>query len=248
MAVIEQLRKCGALWHHTAITHRYPYDWRTKKPIIQRAAAQWFCRLDGLQSAALSALAAVSLVPAAGAQQLAAVVASRGEWCISRQRHWGLPIPVFYEADTGKPLLTSESVQHVAQLISKHGSDVWWTAETHELLAPQYRTDGKTYVRGYDTMDVWYVVTDARGRVESRRIVECHRGSTFSRVFNPITLAWRLLPTTNLAGLTRALHGVRHSPLAQSLLFPAPQRLRQSLRSPVPRNFRPCKFPRWMLC
>ena len=149
------LKKKGHLVHLGKLVHRFPYDWRSKTPVIQRATRQWFCALETIQGEALAALAQVELVPAAGRQRLQSMLETRKEWCISRQRHWGVPIPVFYD-ETGEALLTKESVEHVRLMVEKHGTDCWWTLPMNELLAPAYRSDGHTYTRGPDTMDVWF--------------------------------------------------------------------------------------------
>ncbi|KAJ2820881.1 isoleucine-tRNA ligase [Coemansia erecta] len=151
------LQDSGQLLALHKFTHSYPYDWRTKKPIIQRATPQWFADLGGLKASACASLQDVTIFPEFSRRRLESFVVSRSEWCISRQRVWGVPIPVFYNAASGEPLLTTESISHVIGVIrAQGGSDAWWTLPVDELLAPEYRADGNTYVKGTDTMDVWF--------------------------------------------------------------------------------------------
>jgi len=154
--VIKLLASKGTLVHAASIKHRFPYDWRSKTPVMQRATEQWFCALDTIQSEALSALSNVSLIPAAGRARLQGMVEKRKEWCISRQRAWGLPIPAFYDETSNEVIMNDESVQHVIELIRQHGSDCWWTMPIEQLLPPTLRNNGHKYRRGMDTMDVWF--------------------------------------------------------------------------------------------
>ncbi|KAJ2588419.1 isoleucine-tRNA ligase, partial [Coemansia sp. RSA 1797] len=155
-AVVAMLRDAGVLLHVQEFTHSYPYDWRTKKPIIQRATPQWFANVGSLKASASESLRDVKIFPEFGRRRLESFVAARSEWCISRQRVWGVPIPVFYNKSSGEPLLTAESISHVIGIIRERGTDAWWVLSTDDLLAPKYRSDGNTYVKGTDTMDVWF--------------------------------------------------------------------------------------------
>jgi isoleucyl-tRNA synthetase len=155
-AVIEAMQAAGALLKEEPYGHKYPYDWRTKKPTIFRATEQWFASVEGFRDAALGAIADVTWIPAQGENRITPMVADRSDWCISRQRSWGVPIPVFYDEETNEPLLTQETIAHVQAIIAQHGSDAWWELPLAELLPEPYRSNGKTYRKGTDTMDVWF--------------------------------------------------------------------------------------------
>ena len=161
-AIIEALKqpigpgRHGALLALQPYRHRYPYDWRTKKPTIFRATEQWFASLSGFREAALEAIHTVTWLPGSGRNRIEAMVRERGDWCISRQRTWGVPIPVFYERDGDQVLLNAETLSHIRGLIAEHGSDVWWEREEADLLPASYRAEADRWCKGTDTMDVWF--------------------------------------------------------------------------------------------
>ncbi len=155
-AIINALQEEKCLLKQEAYVHKYPYDWRTKKPTIFRATEQWFASVKGFREAALEAIASVKWIPAQGQNRIVGMVKDRSDWCISRQRNWGLPIPVFYDTETNEPLLTEETIQYVQGIIAEKGSDAWWELSAKELLPEKYRNNGREYRKGMDTMDVWF--------------------------------------------------------------------------------------------
>jgi len=155
-AIISALQEANALLAEQRYEHRYPYDWRTKKPTIFRATEQWFASLEGFREDALSAIAKVEWLPASGRNRIEGMVRERGDWCISRQRTWGVPIPVFYHRSSGEVLLNADTLQHIQALIAEHGADIWWERDEAELLPPAYRNQADQWRKGSDTMDVWF--------------------------------------------------------------------------------------------
>ena len=159
-AVLSYLREFDFVVNVHKYRHKYPYDWRTKLPVIVRATEQWFADVAGIKGAAMMSLETAHFVPHTGRARLESFVAGRSEWCISRQRAWGVPIPALYHKETGEALLTPESVSHIISVIEQRGIDAWWTDEANDsawTLPQKLESDGYSmYRRGEDTMDVWF--------------------------------------------------------------------------------------------
>ncbi len=157
-AILKRLDEENKLLKEIKITHSYPHDWRTRKPIIFRATPQWFASINNFKESILKAIEKVTWYPNWGEVRLANMIKDRDEWCISRQRVWGVPIPVFY-AEDGTAILDEEIINHVADLFEKHGSNIWFDSDATELLPEGYHHPGSPngkFTKETDIMDVWF--------------------------------------------------------------------------------------------
>ena len=156
--IIAHLDETGALLKQEDITHSYPHDWRSKKPIIFRATPQWFCSVDAFRSELLEAVDNTKFYSEWGKPRLYNMIRDRGDWVISRQRVWGVPIPVFY-AENGEEILDIKLIEHVAKIFEEEGSNVWFYKEASELLPEGYTHPGSpngVFTKEMDIMDVWF--------------------------------------------------------------------------------------------
>lgn len=186
-AVLDHLSERKSILGRHKYRHKYPYDWRSKQPVIVRATEQWFANVRELREDALQALDAVTFVPKSGKERLRSFIETRSEWCISRQRAWGLPIPALYNTQTGEAVLTEASVMHIIATIKERGIDAWWTDDDQEpSWTPAWLKDGgqTIYRRGRDTMDVWFdsgtswTQTKIQGKDEERNVADVYLEGT----------------------------------------------------------------------
>ncbi|WP_186566694.1 isoleucine--tRNA ligase [Lawsonibacter celer] len=157
--VVTDLEECGALLAKENITHSYPHCWRCKKPIIYRATEQWFCSVDAIKDAAVKACDGISWKPDWGKERMTSMITERNDWCISRQRVWGVPIPIFYCAKCGKDIVTPETISKVSSLFREHGSNVWFDREADELVPAGLKCPvcgHEHFTKESDIMDVWF--------------------------------------------------------------------------------------------
>jgi isoleucyl-tRNA synthetase len=156
--VIKALDECGALLKSSKISHSYPHDWRTKKPVIFRATPQWFASIEKLKTDIMRSLQTIKWYPSWGDVRLGNMIKDREAWCISRQRTWGVPIPAFY-TEKGTPVLTQAVVDHVASIFAKEGSNAWFIHSAKELLPEGFThpdSPNGQFTKETDIMDVWF--------------------------------------------------------------------------------------------
>ena len=158
--ILADMKESGALFASEEIVHSYPHCWRCKKPIIFRATPQWFCSVDAFKDEACAACDDVRWVPGWGIDRMKSMIRERADWCISRQRRWGLPIPVFYCKDCGKPICTDETIAAVSKLFGEKGSNAWYEMEASEILpadfaCPHCGSKGG-FTKEEDTLDGWF--------------------------------------------------------------------------------------------
>ncbi|MCD8100315.1 MAG: isoleucine--tRNA ligase [Oscillospiraceae bacterium] len=158
--ILEDMRASGALLASEDIVHSYPHCWRCKGPIIFRATPQWFCSVDAFKEEACAACEDVRWVPSWGIDRMKSMVRERSDWCISRQRKWGLPIPVFYCPDCGKPICTEESIEAVSALFNEKGSNAWFETDPADILPKGFKCPecgcDHGFTREEDTLDGWF--------------------------------------------------------------------------------------------
>ena len=157
--ITADMRESGMLFAEERITHSYPHCWRCKHPIIFRATPQWFCSVDSFKDEAIAACEDVRWLPAWGKERMGAMIRERSDWCISRQRRWGLPIPVFYCDECGKPVCTEESIESVAAVFEKEGSNAWFEKDAAELLPAGFKCPhcgAEHFTKETNTLDGWF--------------------------------------------------------------------------------------------
>ncbi|MDP4118942.1 MAG: isoleucine--tRNA ligase [Bacillota bacterium] len=159
-AILERLKTDGSLFASEEICHPYPHCWRCKEPIVYRATEQWFASVEGFKKEALEAIKTVKWIPSWGEDRITSMVRDRNDWCISRQRIWGVPIPIFYCKDCGKELICDDTIKLVSDLFKEKGSDSWFAMTAEEILAGHnFKCPAcgcGEFTKETDIMDVWF--------------------------------------------------------------------------------------------
>ena len=158
-AILADMQESGALFASETTVHSYPHCWRCKNPIIFRATPQWFCSVAGFKDAAVAACDGVTWLPAWGGERMVQMIRERADWCISRQRHWGLPIPVFYCEDCGEAICNDESIDRVSKVFAEKGSNAWFDMEASDILGEDFVCPvcgKKHFSKETNTLDGWF--------------------------------------------------------------------------------------------
>jgi len=157
--VLKELKDQGDLMKQGIINHQYPHCWRCKHPIVFRATEQWFASVENFRQNALDLIRKVKWIPPWGEERIYNMIANRTDWCISRQRTWGIPIPIFYCAGCGKEIINDQTISHLQELFRRHGSDIWYAKEAGELIPPGLtcpECGAAEFTKEKDIMDVWF--------------------------------------------------------------------------------------------
>lgn len=169
--VADKLKKSGNLLKLSFFTHSYPHDWRTKKPVIYRATTQWFASIEKCRKQILDQIDLVNFTPSWGKLRLHNMIKDRGDWVISRQRAWGVPLPIFY-AEDDTPIVTPETIEHIAEIFAKEGSNAWYKHSAKELLPEGFTSEHSPngeFRKETDILDVWFDSGSSHQAVMAKR-------------------------------------------------------------------------------